>query len=271
MCAGKTGFRLANIDDSRPQKACELLVLVTEHIDNLMVDWFPALDVQNIHGQKAVHKISLCPDCVLENLNCQDNENITSDRQHVPSEAWTHSADLDSARNSDGDKVGKKVGRQEQGAKFTSKSMYDRNGNIVKGATLQRGRSAHANTTGKSKGNDSGKKGRSNSDKGYYSTGSSPSAGGSDAKEGGNLGEESEPSATTGEEDEDDQEGGNPSIEMDGIRGFTFKEAMEKIDADKTIECEKHGVIEFSRIFPDLVCRFERLTFHAFRLFAILW
>ena len=250
---GNTVFRVANVVKDDARKACELLVLVTEHFENLMVDWFPALDSQNIHGQKAVDKIGLCPECVAESIGKKDELDRTR-RNGM-------SAEASNCNDADGER---KFTKQQKGAKASSKSMYDKNTRDDTGTRTmekpERGRSMSASSKEDSKIHARKKKGASNSGR----RGSDNSATGEEEEgstrtnRNGSLGEENEPSNTAaeverGEEEREHSSNGGENIQVEGIQGFIVKEAMEKIDADKTIECKIHGVIEYSKIFPDLV------------------
>ena len=229
-----------------------------------MVDWFPALDSQNIQGQKAVHKLGLCPECVVDVIRTQDE--VSSTRQNRMSEgASASTTGVDSASNCNNNIDEKMCGRREKGAKSCSKSMYEggNKGKRGKRVETERGKSMYAGSKEDSKTHFSNQKKGSampgkkehadkNGDVGDNEGGTSK------ATEKGYFSEHRRPSDATAEEQRDDQQrensrNGGEDIEEGVIWGFLFKEAMEKIDADEAITCNRHGVVEFSKVFPDLV------------------
>eukprot|EP00794_Sanderia_malayensis_P000449 gene449-1090_t len=71
--ASTQAFRLVSVENDRPHTACELLTLTVEHIDNLLFDWFSTFEsYQNIHGDKSIRRIGLCPDCLRERIRGGD-------------------------------------------------------------------------------------------------------------------------------------------------------------------------------------------------------
>ena len=233
----KTGFRVVSVDQEQPQKACELLALTAEHFDNLIVDWFPALDSQNIHGQNPVRKIGLCPQCLVKN-----NQNLddVAETNRMSGDASARAAETGPASQANGNGSQKKFTRKQN-----SKSLQERK---KKGSSKssKRERAVSADNVKEQKGDIASEAGEESA---KSDRGSSPRAENSTeaaAEEQNDEQDTSQEHSSNAEED----------LNMEGIKGFEFEEAMKLIDANKNIECEKHGVIDYSRIFPDLVCSF---------------
>lgn len=63
------GFRVIGIKNTSVRPSCKLLVITVEHIDNLLAEWYPKIDtLSNIHGIKAVRRVSFCDQCLQESI-----------------------------------------------------------------------------------------------------------------------------------------------------------------------------------------------------------
>ena len=59
------GFRVTGTKSDSLQTATKLLVLTTEHIDNLLSEWYPKIDTYvDLHGVKAIRRVSFCNECI---------------------------------------------------------------------------------------------------------------------------------------------------------------------------------------------------------------
>ena len=63
------GFRVVGVKDTSYRTSCQLLVITVEHMDNLLMEWFPKIDqFTNFQGIKAVRRVSFCNMCLLDTL-----------------------------------------------------------------------------------------------------------------------------------------------------------------------------------------------------------
>lgn len=86
-------FRVIGISEDSTKTACQLLVITIEHIDSLFAEWFPKIDCYtNIHGNKAVQRVSFCNECLhqalgkvgkAETSEVHQTELFTSSRKEV--------------------------------------------------------------------------------------------------------------------------------------------------------------------------------------------
>lgn len=253
LISDKTGFKVVGVDHNDSKNACKLLALATEHFDNLITDWFPALDSQNIHGEKPVRRIGLCPECLMETMEGESARHNAVEQASIGNEVPVNGNGSEAAPISNGNNINRisgmrsnsvivkgKVARENK--KGLAKSMKTRN-EIVKDKDKK-------DTTGGIQG----------------STGSAESMS-EEAKESSNKvgSSEYQNNSTRAETEDVAKDEVNQNREesevlqeeraaIESIKGFEFEEAMKKIDADEHICCITHGEIEYSKIFPDLVC-----------------
>ncbi|XP_066912686.1 leucine-rich repeat serine/threonine-protein kinase 1-like isoform X2 [Clytia hemisphaerica] len=79
------GFRVTGTNYASSQTACKLLVITTEHIDNLLGEWYPKIDTfVDLHGIKAIRRISFCDRCLSEAIEIKgrSGSQLSLNEQH---------------------------------------------------------------------------------------------------------------------------------------------------------------------------------------------
>ena len=80
------------------QTACKLLVITTEHIDNLLGEWYPKIDTfVDLHGIKAIRRISFCDKCLSEaiEIKARSGSQLSLNEQHYSNGEITGTEVLD--------------------------------------------------------------------------------------------------------------------------------------------------------------------------------
>ncbi|XP_065057929.1 leucine-rich repeat serine/threonine-protein kinase 1-like isoform X2 [Rhopilema esculentum] len=260
----KTQFRVATVKNNFPQTACELLVLTAEHFDNLMTDWFPDLDLQNIHGEKSIQRIGLCPDCIAEKLvtgsfeetspagsEREAEEEKKSDISQPPDQAKGKKKKMSKGRMRDS--KGGKNSKRTQESKKSSRKESTEGDYVDKGHPETINESDKNEKKGDSPGlNQSGESASGSSSQNSDTRESRRSASTESGERPGNE------NNTTEDGEERHEFENDPTSELEAlakksINGFEFEEMLKKSDSHKDIQCAIHGVLQYERVFPDLV------------------
>ena len=247
-----------------PQTACELLVLTAEHFDNLMTDWFPDLDLQNIHGEKSIQRIGLCPDCVAEKLvtgRFEETSPAGSEREAEEEKKSEISQPPDETR---GKKKRRSKGRMRDSSRNnkstkTRESKKSSREESTEGECVNKGRSGTVDESEKNenKGDSPGLNQSAESASGSSSQNSDAreSRRSASAESGERPGNENNLTEDGEErnEHENDPTSEFEALAKESINGFEFEEVLKKSDSHKDIRCAIHGVLQYERVFPDLV------------------
>ena len=71
------GFRVIGTKSSSLQTASKLLVLTTEHIDNLLSEWYPKIDTYvDLQGVKAIRRVSFCHECINQAVQIKSKSTL---------------------------------------------------------------------------------------------------------------------------------------------------------------------------------------------------
>lgn len=82
------GFRAIGTKSSSFQTAAKLLVLTTEHMDNLLSEWYPKIDTYvDVQGVKAIRRVSFCHQCIQQAVEIKNKSLLDTSKKNVIEEA----------------------------------------------------------------------------------------------------------------------------------------------------------------------------------------
>lgn len=82
------GFRATGTKSSSLQTASKLLVLTTEHMDNLLSEWYPKIDTYvDLQGVKAIRRVSFCHQCIQQAVQIKNKSLLDTSNENVAEEA----------------------------------------------------------------------------------------------------------------------------------------------------------------------------------------
>ena len=92
------GFRATGTKSSSFQTAAKLVVLTTEHMDNLLSEWYPKIDTYiDVQGVKAIRRVSFCYQCIQQAIEIKNKSLLDTSKDNVTEETGSELADCDDA------------------------------------------------------------------------------------------------------------------------------------------------------------------------------
>ena len=96
------GFKVKSVSDCNIQSAARLVAIIAEHMDTLITDWFPGLDVVTVQGHRLVTRLIPCPRCIMTVCGVDQEGTVTEDESVVPVPLLSSSQDSGVHLSTDG-------------------------------------------------------------------------------------------------------------------------------------------------------------------------